>query len=71
MEAVEQKAKGGMTMMPEGLSEEVKGILKGAADTLAAGLFGTPELKAGVAGGGDSRTVKPGNAPTSGTPFKR
>jgi hypothetical protein len=72
MEAVEQKAKGGMTMMPEGLSDAVKAILKSAADTLSAGLFGTPELQPGAQGsGGDSRTVKPGNAPTSGTPFKR
>lgn len=66
-EAVEQRAKTGMTMMPEGLSEEVRGILKGAADTLAAGLFGTPQLQA-TATGGDSRTVKPANVTT---PFKR
>lgn len=71
MEAVEERAKSGMTMMPEGLSDAVKTILKGAADTLMAGLFGTPELKAGAQAGGDSRTVKPGNAPTAGSPFKR
>lgn len=65
-EAVEQRAKTGMTMMPEGLSDEVKGILKSAADTLAAGLFGTPELKAGVQSGGDSRTVKPANVQPGG-----
>jgi len=67
-EAVEQKAKTGMTMMPEGLSEEVKTILKSAADTLAAGLFGSPQLQPGAQGGGDSRTIKPANATT---PFKR
>lgn len=71
IQAVDERAKSGMTMMPEGLSDAVKSILKGAADNLMAGLFGTPELKAGAQAGGDSRTVKPGNAPTSGTPFKR
>ena len=65
-EAVEQRAKTGMNMMPEGLSDEVKGILKSAADTLAAGLFGTPELRAGVQSGGDSRTIKPANAQPGG-----
>ncbi len=72
MQAVEQKAKGGLTMMPENLTDAVKSILKSAADTLAAGLFGTPELQVGAASGGDSRTVKPGNAPIQNTtPFKR
>ncbi len=71
MEAVDTKARTGMTMMPEGLSDEVKGILKSAADNLAAGLFGTPDLAPGAQGGGDSRTVKPASAPTSGSPFKR
>jgi intracellular multiplication protein IcmO len=66
-DAVEQKAKTGITLMPEGLSDEVKNILKGAADTLAAGLFGTPELRFGQ-GGSDSRTVKPANTTS---PFKR
>lgn len=70
MEAVEQKAKTGMTMMPEGLSDAVKDILKGAADTLAAGLFGAPELRPGTTGSGGGQVVKPANAPTGG-PFKR
>lgn len=70
MKAVEEKARSGITMMPEGLSDEVKSILKGAADTLAAGLFGTPELGYGAAGGSDSRTIKPANA-QPGSPFKR
>jgi len=65
-EAVEQRARTGMTMMPESLSEEVKGILKSAADTLAAGLFGTPELQPGAQSGGDSRTIKPANAQPGG-----
>ncbi|HEY8963889.1 MAG TPA: TraM recognition domain-containing protein [Alphaproteobacteria bacterium] len=70
MEAVEQQAKTGMTLMPEGLSNEVKAILKSAADTIASGLFGTPQLQATSSGSG-SQGVKPANAPTSGSPFKR
>jgi intracellular multiplication protein IcmO len=66
MKAVEQKAKGGMTMMPENLTDAVKSILKSAADTLAAGLFGTPEIRPTQGSGGDSRTVKPANAPPAG-----
>lgn len=70
MEAVEAKAKG-MTMMPEGLSNEVKAILKSAADTIAAGLFGTPQLQPGASSGSGGQGQKPANAPTSTSPFKR
>ncbi|NBX66338.1 MAG: type IV secretion protein IcmO [Proteobacteria bacterium] len=69
MEAVEEKAKTGMTMMPEGLSDEVKSILKGAADTLAAGLFGTPQLGLQSSGSGGGQVAKPVSQP--GSPFKR
>ncbi|MCB1537551.1 MAG: type IV secretion system DNA-binding domain-containing protein [Rhodospirillales bacterium] len=72
MEAVEHKAKTGMTMMPENLSDEVKSILKSAADNLAAGLFGSPELQPGAAGGGGGKGLKLPNAPLNNTtPFKR
>lgn len=69
MQAVDEKAKSGMTMMPEGLSEEVKTILKGAADALAAGLFGTPQLGLQSSGSGGGQVAKPVSQP--GSPFKR
>ncbi len=68
-QAVEEKAKSGMTMMPEGLSDEVKTILKGAADTLAAGLFGTPQMGLESSGSGGGQVAKPVSQP--GSPFKR
>ncbi|MBU6234654.1 MAG: type IV secretion system DNA-binding domain-containing protein [Alphaproteobacteria bacterium] len=68
-QAVEEKAKTGITMMPEGLSDEVRGILKGAADNLAAGLFGTPQLGLQSSGSGGGQTAKPVSQP--GSPFKR
>ncbi len=43
--AVEEKARSGATLLPEGLSDEVKSILKGAADSLSAGLFGAPTIQ--------------------------
>lgn len=43
-DAVEVKANTGMTLLPDGLTDEVKLILKQAADTLKAGLVGTPNM---------------------------
>jgi len=61
VEAVEIKAREGLTVLPENLSDEVKEILKSAADILTAGLFNPPTLDERYAeggGGGDSRGFK-------------
>ena len=68
-DAIAQKAENGLTMLPENLSDEVKEILKSAADTLTAGLFNPPTLEQYAQGGeGDSKglkakTVTPGQQP--------
>lgn len=68
-EAVETKAREGLTVLPETLSDEVKDILKSAAETLTAGLFNPPTLDDRYAqgGDGDSRSFKskmgPGQGP--------
>ena len=72
-DAIAQKAENGMTVLPENLSDEVKDILKSAADNLTAGLF-TPPTRAqyGQGGAGDSKGFKaktvssPTNQPKSG-----
>lgn len=65
--AVEEKARSGATLLPEGLSDEVKSILKGAADSLSAGLFGTPTLRQDAEKTADAAPVR--KPPT--TPRKR
>lgn len=58
-EAIAQKAENGLTILPENLSDEVKEILKSAADTLTAGLFSPPTLEEYAQGGaGDSKGLK-------------
>ena len=56
--AVEQKAENGLTILPENLSDEVKDILREAADTLTAGLFTPPTLDQYAQGSGDSKGLK-------------
>lgn len=58
-DAVMQKAENGLTILPDNLSDEVKDILKSAAETLTAGLFTPPTLEQyGQGGSGDSRGLK-------------
>jgi intracellular multiplication protein IcmO len=66
-DAVDLHADEGITLMPEGLSEDVMNILKEAADNISSGLFSKPELekKAGA------DMMRPdGTGPTAGTPQK-
>jgi intracellular multiplication protein IcmO len=61
-EAVAQKADSGMTILPDNLSDEVKAILKSAADTLTSGLFSPPTMDRYAEGGsGDSKGFKASN----------
>lgn len=68
IDAVETKAREGLTVLPENLSDEVKEILKSAADTLTAGLFNPPTLDERYAegGSGDSRSFKAKTGPGQG-----
>ncbi len=77
-EAVETQADEGITLMPEGLSDEVKQILKEAADTISSGLFSkpvidkgipTPEIRPAKDSGGNKATA-PGSTVGSGQPGK-
>jgi intracellular multiplication protein IcmO len=58
-DAIAEKAESGTTILPENLSDDVKNILKSAADTLTAGLFSPPTLDKYAQGGeGDSKGFK-------------
>ena len=57
-EAIAQKANNGLTILPENLSDEVKEILKSAADALTAGLFTPPTIEQYSQGDGDSKGLK-------------
>ena len=57
--SIEAKAESGLTILPENLSDEVKDILKSAAETLTAGLFSPPSMDRYAQGGqGDSKGFK-------------
>ena len=61
-EAVAHKAESGMTILPDNLTDEVKAILKSAADTLTSGLFSPPTMdRYGQGGAGDSKGFKAKN----------
>lgn len=58
-DAVDLQADEGVTLMPEGLSDEVKDILKEAADNISNGLFSKPELDQSATGGAPAPTTDP------------
>ncbi|PCI00229.1 MAG: type IV secretion protein IcmO [Alphaproteobacteria bacterium] len=61
-DAIAEKADGGATILPENLSDEVKEILKSAADALTAGLFSPPTMDEYAQGGdGDGKGLKAKN----------
>ena len=61
-EAVNEKAETGLTILPDNLSDEVKNILKSAADSVTAGLFSKPTMDRYAQGGqGDSKGFKAKN----------
>jgi hypothetical protein len=68
-EAIQEKADAGTVSLPDTLSDEVKNILKSAADTLTTGLFNPPTMDQYASGGtGDSRghtakKLSPGQQP--------
>lgn len=69
--AVTQKAETGETILPDNLSDEVKNILKSAADSLTAGLFSPPTLDRYAQGGqGDSKGFKAKNISPTQQPGK-
>ena len=64
-DAIAQKATDGTVVLPDTLSDEVKDILKSAADNLTAGLFNAPTMDQYAQGGaGDSKGFKAKIAPT-------
>ena len=64
-DAVATKAESGAITLPDTLSDEVKDILKSAADNLTAGLFNAPTMdKYAQGGAGDSKGFKAKIAPT-------
>jgi len=67
-DAIAEKAEGGMTILPDNLSDEVKNILKSAADTLTAGLFNPPTMDRYSQGAGDSKGLKANNVSPNQTP---
>lgn len=67
-DAIAQQAESGMTILPENLSDEVKAILKSAADTLTSGLFSPPTLDQYGQGSGDSKGLKANNVSPNQTP---
>lgn len=67
-EAIAKQAESGMTILPENLSDEVKSILKSAAETLTAGLFSPPTVDSYAQGAGDSKGFKANNVSPNQTP---
>lgn len=67
-DAVETLAEEGVTLMPEGLSDDVKQILKEAADNISAGLFSKPSLSKDTPAAEARTPGKDGAAAKSGAP---
>ena len=58
-EAIAEKAENGTVILPDELSDDVRDILKSAADTLTAGLFNAPTIdQYSQDGAGDSKGFK-------------
>ena len=67
-DAIAQQAESGLTILPENLSDEVKDILKSAAETLTSGLFSAPSMDRYHQGTGDSKGLKASNVKPNQTP---